>query len=186
MENGIARAYAEAAGIVREARQYVFAAVAVYLAGIAAGAAFSERLLFMLEPFRDIVQSIEGKGTAEVIARLFLQNSVSALLAVWLGMVFGVVPVVGALTNGIAVGLLLSMTDPAQLLVSLIPHGVFELPAIFIAWGLGMWRGAMVLRRDPERRAKGRNAYRVYFVIVVPLLIIAAVIEGAMITAAVR
>ncbi|MEW6213944.1 MAG: stage II sporulation protein M [Nitrospirota bacterium] len=62
-----------------------------------------------------------------------------------------------------------------QVLWTLIPHGIFELPAIFVAWGLGIWRGVWMFRKDKDQTFKERanKAYRVFFAFILPLLIIA-------------
>jgi uncharacterized membrane protein SpoIIM required for sporulation len=56
---------------------------------------------------------------------------------------------------------------------------MFELPAVFISWGLGIWMGTWWLgRRDISAKEKLKKALRIFFVIVLPLLVVAAVIEG--------
>jgi uncharacterized membrane protein SpoIIM required for sporulation len=65
----------------------------------------------------------------------------------------------------------------AVLVISGGPHGMFELPAIFIVWG--SCRACGCFRKKRKRRTRnGRKAYRVYFTLVLPLLVIAAVIKG--------
>jgi hypothetical protein len=70
--------------------------------------------------------------------------------------------------------------------LKVLPHGVFELPALLIAASYGLWLGVTVFRRIRGKesillRFHIEHAFRRYFAIVFPLLIIAAAIETALI-----
>ena len=68
------------------------------------------------------------------------------------------------------------------------PHGVFEIPALLLAASSGLWLVVMVVRR---RRGKEstllrfyiEHAFRRYFAIVFPLLIVAAAIDRSFFSA---
>jgi stage II sporulation protein M len=168
---------------LKEARNLVYLAALLFLSGIVVGLAFPDRFTGLLESFGDLAGSFRGRKTAVLIIMIFLQNFSSALIALWTGALLGIIPTVAAISNGILFGVILSLTggmDPADLLVRLVPHGIFELPAVCISWGLGIWRGAWFFQRDKSRtfRERAFKAYRVFFAIVLPLLVIAAIIEG--------
>ncbi|MEI6731787.1 MAG: stage II sporulation protein M, partial [archaeon] len=65
----------------------------------------------------------------------------------------------------------------------IVPHGIFELPAIFVSLGLGIKLGAFVF--GPERKKefvrRALASLKVFVYVVLPLLIIAAIIEGMLI-----
>ncbi len=70
-----------------------------------------------------------------------------------------------------------SLYDAALMLV---PHGMFEWPAMLIAWGVGLWRGEgyrfnAVLGTYFQR---WKRSNQVFFLIVLPLLLVAAIVEG--------
>ena len=70
--------------------------------------------------------------------------------------------------------------------LKVLPHGLFELPAILIAASYGLWLGVMAVRRMRGKestllRFHIEHAFRRYFAIVFPLLIVAAAIETALI-----
>lgn len=167
--------------IISEARRYIFVCVAVFACGAVAGYGFPSRFAGLVEGIYSLAGQLSVSSAPVVILTLFLQNSSSALVAVWLGAALGLVPIFGALANGIILGAVLTATGSGlKAFISLLPHGVFELPAIFIAWGLGLWRGMWVF--EPERKRaykeRGRKAWYVFFTLVLPLLAVAAVIEG--------
>ena len=57
---------------------------------------------------------------------------------------------------------------------------MFEWPAMFIAWGIGLWKGLGYRFTSGELTysVRFRKVNIVYFTTVTPLLIVAAVIEG--------
>jgi stage II sporulation protein M len=68
--------------------------------------------------------------------------------------------------------------------LKVLPHGVFELPALLIAASYGLWLGVTVVRRMRGKESKSKllrfhieYAFRRYFAVVFPLLIVAAGIE---------
>jgi stage II sporulation protein M len=70
--------------------------------------------------------------------------------------------------------------------LKILPYGVFEIPALLIAASYGLWLGVMVVRRMRGKectllRSHIEHAFRRYFAVVFPLLIVAAAIETALI-----
>jgi len=67
-----------------------------------------------------------------------------------------------------------------------LPYGVFEIPALLIAASYGLWLGVTAFRRMRGKeitllRVNIEHAFRRYFAVVFPLLIVAAAIETALI-----
>jgi len=131
-----------------------------------------------------LAERFRNLGALAFIGRIFLNNLVATYLVSCLIVLFGIVPAFSAAANGVLVGWVLAVTPELSVfdaVAGLLPHGVFEIPAVTIAWGIGMWRG--IGYRFSARFAGGilqrwRMANRVYFLIVVPLLLVAAVVEG--------
>jgi uncharacterized membrane protein SpoIIM required for sporulation len=59
---------------------------------------------------------------------------------------------------------------------------------MFTAWGLGIWQGIWFFQKSakPSFRERRREALRTLFFIIIPLLLIAAAIEGISIHALVK
>lgn len=91
--------------------------------------------------------------TAATLVLIFVNNTVKAILAIFLGMVFGIFPIFFILFNGMLVGFLLQMlagegvNPTAVMLFGIMPHGMLELPIIFISAALGVKMGHLVWRR---------------------------------------
>jgi len=116
---------------------------------------------------------------------IFLNNALKAFLAIIFGFFFGLFPLYFVLTNGRLIGLVaayaLTRESAIGVLSSLLPHGVFELPAVLIAVAYGFWLGARFFQwlifRIPFRPAF-YSAVRTYYRVIIPLLFVAAVIEA--------
>ncbi|MGE5894185.1 MAG: stage II sporulation protein M [bacterium] len=171
---------------LKEARESLYFAVALFFIGAVAGLLQPNRFDPYIGAFRQFLEHFEGRSTPVLIIMIFFQNLSAAFLSFWLGMILGLVPAVSAVTNGLLLGLVLSLRADIGLtaiILKLLPHGVFEIPAMVIAWGLGIWRGSWLLRKNREESYRDRagKAYHVFFFLVIPLLMIAAVIEGSLI-----
>jgi uncharacterized membrane protein SpoIIM required for sporulation len=116
-----------------------------------------------------------------------MTNNISVSLAAFAGgIVAGLGTVYMMLFNGLLLGVIAVACQRSRLSVSLwsfvVPHGVLELPAIFIAGGAGLMLGTALLAPGslPRREALTEAAaVAVRLVLgVIPLLIVAGTIEG--------
>jgi len=119
---------------------------------------------------------------------IFQNNVSSAFIAMVFGVFLGLMPVINALVNGAILGYVLALASAEAgygVIFNLLPHGIFELPAIFISLGLGARWGMFVFsgkgNRKKEFSKRFYGSMKVFFTIVLPLLIIAAIIEGILI-----
>ncbi len=137
---------------------------------------------------------------------IFVNNAFVITLAVFLGVLFAFIPLLFLAVNGFVLGLVGAYVYPILglegLILSLAPHGIFELTAFFIASGMGIYMGLLTISEIKEgrlsikkvlkkiRRLKFPNknikdAYKVifsvYLKIIIPLLFLAAVIEALLI-----
>jgi len=175
--------FGDASGSVYEARKYVYLAIALFFAGTVIGLLFADRFDPLLDSFKVIAKRFRGRSAAESVLMIFFQNISAVVLSVLLGVFWGLVPLVASIMNGILAGVVISFgmkSDLMTFLWKLLPHGVFELPAVFLSWGLGIWLGAWAFRHDRHEALceRVKRAFQVIFVFVLPLLMIAAVIEG--------
>ena len=183
--------------IFRETWRYTAAATVLFAIGAIAGIVLS-----MSDP--GFLRFVLGGGMIDTIDRremwthsilsvkplassAILTNNLSvAFSAFALGMLAGVGTTYIMLFNGIMIGVIGTACHRAGMSVPLwsfvAPHGALELPAIFIAGGAGLLLGRGILapgslpRRDALAES-GAAAIRLLLG-VIPLLIIAGIIEG--------
>jgi stage II sporulation protein M len=113
---------------------------------------------------------------------IFLNNAFTCFLNIITGPLIGIFPLFSAMING---GLLGWVVHKEGFVVfgAIAPHGMFELPAYVLSVAIGLRVAREVLKRRKERRLKItlEEGLRVYLILIVPLLIMAALIESALI-----
>lgn len=144
--------------------------------------------LYFLNYFEELIKETSQLGTFELILFLLSNNMSASFFGLFSGVFFGVFPFFGALLNGFVLGFAsnLSVVENGFFsLFSLLPHGVFELPALFISLGLGLKLGWVFLKnffKGDILKRELKNSFEVFIFIVLPLLALAAIIEGILIS----
>jgi uncharacterized membrane protein SpoIIM required for sporulation len=172
---------------LKASRGYVLSSLLVFLIAGIFGFFASEHLSFLNPMIQEIFAKTENLSGLALTAFIFYNNVLSSFFGLFMGTFFGVISFFNVLLNGTVVGYVLALAAPTHglgIAWRLVPHGIFELPAIFIATGLGMKLGLSFFHTNWKTVFRQRfvDSVKVFFVIVVPLLIIAALIEGLLIT----
>ncbi len=143
-------------------------------------------LLPLLEKIDEIITPHDGL----LFLRILWNNAGVGLLLMLLG--FLIVPsLIILFSNGLIIGVvfslqqkigLLSNTTFLSFILGLLPHGIFEIPAIILSCTVGIAIGLRVIlkkRYVPYRtkREVVRQCCTVFLVIILPLFIVAAVVE---------
>lgn len=171
---------------LKESRNYIYAISLIFLLGIIAGFVFSGSLGFLDEFLKELLEKTEGLNAFELILFIFQNNFESAFYGMIFGLVLGIFPIFVSVFNGIVLGYVFNkVVDSGGVfgLWRILPHGIFELPAIFISLALGFKLGMFIFSKDRKEELKERalNSLVLFIVIVIPLLLIAAFIEGMLI-----
>ena len=173
---------------LRETKNFTFIIIGIFFAFVLIGffvpapPGISDQLLSYI---KSIVEQISGFSTASLIGFIFLNNVKSSLLGWILGILLGIFPVLFSLFNGYVLGFVSKLSveqGGVFVLWRLLPHGIFELPAVFISLGMGMKLGSALISDRKRMKENFLNSLRVFVSIVIPLLIIAAIIEGILIS----
>ena len=159
---------------LNEVRKYIFVAILIFVAGNILAILIPSLGERVISTYLEYFKTFENKNDLELLIAIFLKNASSALFAILFAFLFGLVPLFGAAFNGIVVGAVLNL-NPLNFF-KIIPHGIFELPASFISWGLGIWC-AGGLFHSPPINFRIKRSLNIYLSIIVPLLIIAAIVE---------
>ncbi len=174
---------------LNEIKNYVWFSLAVFLVfgliGFLFPVFFEEQILNLI---KELIEKTEGLGLIGLIRFIFLNNLKSSFFAMGLGIFFGVLPLLILIVNGYVLGFVASKTvaiEGISILWRLLPHGIFEIPAIMISAGLGLKLGTFLFVKHKKGDFKQwlLNSLRVFLFIVVPLLIVAGIIEGLLIIA---
>ncbi|MBS3066832.1 stage II sporulation protein M [Candidatus Pacearchaeota archaeon] len=134
----------------------------------------------------EVLKQTEGLGFFGMWFFIFKNNVSIAFLAIFLGLFLGLFPALSLIFNAYFVGAVTSMvvkeTNISEIW-RLVPHGLFELPAIFISFSIGIKMGTFIFYKNPWEKMKEylKNGFKIFIYFIVPLLIIAAIIEAGLI-----
>jgi len=210
---------------IKESRNFIFSVILIFLFFsligffIPAPEYIKEQVYNFL---KEILEKTENLSAGEMITFIFFNNLQTSFFSFVFGVMFGILPLITAAVNGYVLGFVAFMSVEANGIFSLLrlfPHGIFELPAVFLSLGLGLKLGLWLiiepvkfywkknkaisflfvlfylptlifaLTGDYKFKIKMkanflnfqknfRNSLMVFFLIIFPLLIIAAIVEG--------
>lgn len=170
---------------------YLRTSLAIFGAGFVIGLIIVSRFPPLTDYFQEtiatFVKLFAGIPRFKLAGAIFFNNAVKTLLAIVLGIVLGIVPTIFLLANGIALGVAWSVSSatrgPWISLLSLLPHGVLELPAVFLGTSIGLSIGYHGVRRlagnfEIHSGTEMVQGLRYFFTVIIPLLIAAALVEA--------
>lgn len=160
---------------------------AAFLAGTLAPAPVRKEAT---KAFQFVADQYRGLAGGALFFNILLHNVMGSILILVSGVLFGIIPTFAIGANGFFLGVVYRQTAEvmgySKAALKVLPHGVFELPALLIAASYGLWLGVTVVRRIRGKESNLlrfyiEHAFRRYFAIVFPLLVVAAGIETALI-----
>lgn len=174
---------------IRESKKFIYVAILTFFVLALIGFFVptpSDLSNKILDYIQQILAQTEGLSAGGMVWFIFLNNLQSSFFSMILGFAFGIFPFISLIANGYVVGFVSAISvENVGLwsLLNLLPHGIFELPAIFISLGLGLKFGTFIFQKN--RAESFRNYFwesiRVFGFVILPLLIVAAIIEGLLI-----
>jgi len=169
---------------IKESKNFIWSILGIFLLATLIGYFFP---IFYEEQIMDFLKSLinetDGFTIWQMIVYLFQNNLLSAFFGLFLGIFFGIMPIANSIINGYLIGFVAGKTvaiEGISVLWRLVPHGIFELPALFLSLGLGLRLGLTLF--TPKRLSRVfADSLRVFVFVIFPLLLIAAIIEGILI-----
>ncbi len=183
------REYSEVFAYLRESKNFIVFVIGFFLLSAVIGYFISPPegiYTRLIDYMREMVGLVQGKSLPEMIIFLFMNNVKSSFFGLLFGVLFGVFPVIATFINGYFLGFVSNLTIRSEgvfVLWRILPHGIFELPAVFISFGLGIKLGTFIFQEKSREAFVDYlwNSIRVFLLVILPLLIIAAIIEGILI-----
>lgn len=142
---------------------------------------------YIMKFIEELLNKTENMSQGELIQFIFFNNLKTSFFGMLLGIFLVFIPALFALFNGYVLGFVSVLSVRAEnifVLWRLLPHGIFELPAVFISLGLGLKLGSFIFQKEKWNSFKRYflNCLRVFLFVIIPLLLIAAFIEGILIS----
>jgi stage II sporulation protein M len=120
---------------------------------------------------------------------IFSNNAMGSIMALVFGLAAGIFPLFFMISNGMVIGILLELIIAKMgvvggttfFLAGVLPHGIFELPAVFISAAIGLKLGyealrSLVLKKDVVTPEIVRGL-TIYVFWILPILFLAAMVE---------
>jgi len=185
----IKKEYSKSWNYIKESKKFIWAVLLIFfifaLAGffLPAPETLSDKILSFL---KELLTKTEGMQTSQLIKFIFFNNVQTSFIAMIFGILLGIFPLIYTIINGYLLGFVSNMAVQEESILSLwriFPHGIFELPAMFISFALGIKLGMSIIYKK-KFGAFNNNiklSLKTFILIVIPLLITAAIIEGTLI-----
>jgi len=187
--NRFLKEYKKSWMFIKESRDFIYLIIGIFFVFSLIGFFIPPPELIeeqILKFFEELLQKTQGMNGFELMNFIFLNNIQSSFFGIFFGVFLGIFPLIASISNGYLLGFVASIAIREEgifILWRLFPHGIFELPALFISLGLGMKVGSFIFQKKKLNSLKIYllNSIKVFFFIVLPLLVIAAIIEGSLI-----
>lgn len=174
---------------IKESREFIYSVALVFFIFAIIGFLFPppgpilEKILALIE---ELLEKTQDMSQPELISFIFFNNLQSSFFGIVLGIFLGFIPILFAISNGYLLGFVAAIAVSEGGFLTLwrvFPHGIFELPAVFISLGLGVKLGSFIFQKNKSGSFKKYlfNSLRVFLLVVLPLLVVAAIIEGGLI-----
>jgi len=129
----------------------------------------------VLEILKKMILELEGKEGLSLIIHIFANNSQASLFGILIGVVFGIFPLLAVFVNGYVIGFTSQLAVSkagALILLKLIPHGIFELPAVILSMAIGLYLGGRLLeiKFKIKDKTKRTSVLFLIFLISIPLV----------------
>lgn len=171
-------------------RSYIIFSIIFFLISIVIGYFFArsnpDETAKIIDDFRKMIEGAGEPSTISLFIFILLRNTFASLLAMLLGVVFGIFPLLGLFTNGMMLGIFAflfseKITSVIVFLAGILPHGIFELAAFFFSAATGLWLGMAFIKWllfDKEWiNDKFIQSVKFFAIVILPLLVLAAFIE---------
>ncbi len=113
---------------------------------------------FLDEVFREILEGRELALDFESVMLIFRNNMMAAILVLFGGIIFGLLPLASAAINFFILGFLFAVfaaSSPQIFLLAVLPHGILEIPAFLVAAGFGFKLGMFWTKPDKSLSVAG-------------------------------
>jgi len=181
--------YKEVFNFIKDSKKHIYLVIGLFI--LSALVSFFLFIPIQIEEMikqiiREMIEKTAGFNTLQLVGYIFFNNLLVSLIAIIFGVLLGIVPVLLTIVNGYVVGYVAQMSVDSFGIASLwklLPHGIFELFAVFVSLGIGLRLAGALFDRNSDKTfiSRLRLAIKTFFLVILPLLLIAAIIEGILV-----
>jgi stage II sporulation protein M len=165
---------------------YIILASIIFIAFIVIGFMIPlEMTKDMIQDLNNTLQMLKNLGPVSLLILIFVNNAIKCLLAILLGILIGLPPAIFICFNAVSIGILASALGPqlgyTTVVLSLLPHGIIEIPALVVSTALGLSIGAeawkFIIKQKSSVRKQLGYSLTFYGRWLLLALLVAAIIE---------
>jgi stage II sporulation protein M len=165
---------------------YIILAAVVFIVFIAIGFMIpGETIQQVIGELQETIQLLEGLGPAALVMVIFLNNAIKCLFVILLGIIIGLPSAFFICFNAATIGMLAAALGPQlgynTFILSLLPHGIIEIPVLIISAALGLSIGAevwkFIIRQKSQVKQQLKFSLVFYARWLILALLVAAIIE---------
>jgi len=184
------RHYSLSWSYIKECKNQIYFILALILGSALVGLIYQPPEIYdLIQKFlQDLLSQTQELNWWQMIIFILNNNLQTSFFSMIFGVFFGIFPVLAGFSNGYVLGFVAEKAVAIGGLLTLwrlLPHGIFEFPAIILSLALGMRFGMFWFagkgKKKKEFFRRLDSSMRVFLFVVLPLLIIAAIIEGILI-----
>lgn len=174
---------------LKDIKIHIWVITLVFFLSTALGFAYSsmnpEYAMQSLDEVSELFDIIKNLSPIGIMLFIFFNNAIKSLIILMLGIGFGIIPLLFIAYNGYIIGVVVYIISGENgftyILSAILPHGIIELPMIFISAAIGLKLGYLLFRslegQSVDIKTEFLRGVRFYFYRIMPLLFVAAVIE---------
>mgnify|MGYP001585762599 CR=1 FL=1 len=175
--------------IIRQNRKIIFALTALYILFLVGGLIYNSmtytKFSFSSEEskaaYQEFFKTTNFKDTfIGNFQHIFFHNAIASLFRIATGIILAIIPLWLIINDGILDSAAI-INSGYNILFSFIPHGIFEIPAMIISSSLGVMIFLSILKSKNRRKniiQAYKNTFLIFLLIIIPLLLIAGIIEA--------
>lgn len=171
-------------------RRYIYISAVMFTASVVTGYSYAyfvpEKSIEFFSTLQQVMaQRFGGMDAGFMALTIFMNNFLATFIMLVTGIFFGLLPGMGLILNGFILGVVAYIVTKKSvfMMVTIIPHGVFEIPVFLVSAAMGLRLGHQVVRKFLQNKDAGvleelRKGLYFYFRWGVPFLFVAAFIEA--------
>ncbi len=181
-ENFFRKNFKESLNYLRDSKNYIYFIILVFFVFLIFAFIFPvpESFTKIIDSFiEDLLSQTKEMSYSELAWFIFSNNLQSSFFGMIYGIVLGIFSIITASANGYLLGYVafeVIKAESAFVLWRILPHGIFELPALFISLGLGLKLGFWLISEPVKFYWKKNSAMSFLLVLFyLPVIIVALI-----------
>ncbi|MBU1136004.1 MAG: stage II sporulation protein M [Nanoarchaeota archaeon] len=176
--------YSKCWDYLKESRNYFYFILFLFFVSGFIGFLFPVFFIDFIKEFvKDLLELTKGMGFFRLLIFILQNNIMTSFFGMIFGLFFGIIPLILCCLNGYVLGFISRAAvelSGFSVLLKLFPHGIFEIPALILSLGLGLKLGMFIFTKNLKKEKliyDLKNSVRVFLFVIIPLLVIAGIIE---------